>query len=245
MIPDLTPIIKPLVTRFPGAWAKAQKPHDDGEFNARVCAVLHYEHGYTQVGRNGKRGDPRVLSKDVICWRGEGPNYDPTNGNAPVTILDFIASHEAPNAHITQFAPDPNGPGAWVQPQTLEQIDAGRSPGPAPAPVPALKSRDQFAAEFVSVNAFYSSREGLQRVGGMVAGVDASVFAVLRGVADGSVLDYLAIRNACSQVLSLQCDAQSMIAWGYALMVGATPEQVIAQIRQSDEWKAKHSGEQP
>lgn len=131
-IPDFKPLITPLTTRFAGAWAKAQAAHDDGEFNARVCAVLHYEHGLANVGRNGKRGDPKVLSKDIINWKGEGPNYDPTNGHAPCTIVDFIAGHESSSAKIDQFYPDPNGPGAWVKPLTLAQIDAGEQPNPQP-----------------------------------------------------------------------------------------------------------------
>ncbi len=246
MIPtNFKELIDPLTTRFSAAWKKAQAPHDDGEFNARVCAVLHYEKGMTQVGRNGKRGDPKVLSKDVICWKGEGNNYDPTNGNAPITIIDFILSHEQSDAHIGQITPDPNGPGAWVKPLTLAQIDAGAPPSPVPVPVPALKPRETFAAEFAQVNAFYGAPEGLQRVGGMVSGVDASVFAVLRGVAEGSITDLTTIRNACAQVLGLQCDAQSMIAWGYDLMAGAAVAQCIKQIRQSDEWKTKHPGETP
>jgi hypothetical protein len=134
MIPNLKPLIEPLTTRFAAAWAKAKAPHDDGEFNERVCAVLHYEHGLTNVGRNGKRGDPNNLSKDVINWKGEGPNPDPVNGGVG-TIIDFIVSHEAPNARIDQFYPDPNGPGAWVKPLTLEEIDQGiKRPTPAPAP---------------------------------------------------------------------------------------------------------------
>lgn len=129
MIPNFVPLIEPLKSRFPSAWAKCKAPHDDGEFNARVCSVLHYEHGLTFVGRNGKRGDPKNLSKDIINWKGEGPNPDPVNGGFG-TIIDFIGSHESPQAHITQFTPDPNGPGTWVKPQTLAEIDAGAPPTP-------------------------------------------------------------------------------------------------------------------
>lgn len=131
MIPLLKPLIDPLTVRFAHAWAKAQTPEDDGEFNTRVCAVLHYELGMLEVGRNGKRGNPANLSKDVINWRGEGPNPDPINGGFG-TIIDFIPDHGSPNARIGQQYPDPNGPGAWVKPLTLAQIDAGEVPGPKP-----------------------------------------------------------------------------------------------------------------
>lgn len=122
MIPDLVPLIEPLKERFPKAWQKCLAPHDDGEFNARVASVLYYEEGLLAAGRNGKRGDPQNLSKDIINWRGEGPNPDPVNGWFG-TIIDFIAAHESPDADITQLYPDPNGPGAWVKPKTLAQID--------------------------------------------------------------------------------------------------------------------------
>lgn len=131
MIPNLIPLIEPLTTRFPSAWAKCKAPHDDGEFNARVCSVLYYEHGLTNVGRNGKRGNPKDLSKDIINWRGEGQNFDPTDGNKPCMIIDFMANHESAAVTIAQFYPDPNGPGAWVKPKTLAEIDEEYGP-PAP-----------------------------------------------------------------------------------------------------------------
>jgi hypothetical protein len=103
-----------------------------------------------------------------------------------------------------------------------------------------LKSRDQFAREFTQVNDFYAAQNGLQRVGGMVSGVDASVFSVLKRVVDGTIIDRTTIRNACEAVLKLQCDVQSMNQWGYDLLAGAKVEDVIAQITTSDEWQAKH-----
>lgn len=132
-VPNLQPLIEPLTTRFPSAWAKCLAPHDDGEFNARVCAVLYYEKGLTKVGRNGKRGNPKDLSKDIINWKGEGDNFDPTQNGLPCTIIDFIAGHESASAKIDQFYPDPNGPGAWVKPLTLAEIDAGAPPAPPAA----------------------------------------------------------------------------------------------------------------
>jgi hypothetical protein len=149
-IPNLVPLIKPLCDRFPSAWAKAKAPHDDGEFNARVCAVLYYEQGLTAVGRNGKRGNPTDLSRDIINWKGEGPNPDPVNGGFG-TIIDFIASHESPSASIAQFYPDPNGPGAWVKPLTLAQIDAGAPPVPPSTPPVAVYPGDLYFIEKVGM----------------------------------------------------------------------------------------------
>ena len=129
---------------------------------------------------------------------------------------------------------------------TPPKYDGSDSPIPQPKPpAPAMKSRDQFGAEFSRINSFYGSRDGLQRVGGMVGNVDASVFKVLREIAAGTVTDLLTIQNAAQQVLGVQCDVDAMKAWGYDLMAGATPEAIEKQIRQSGEWRAKHPGENP
>lgn len=87
------------------------------------------------------------------------------------------------------------------------------TPDPPKPPMPTLKNRDQFFAEFVQLNDFYSSEEGLQRPGGMVI--------------DGG------------------CDVVAVRQWAYDLMAGATVAQVKANIRTSDEWKAKHPEGEP
>jgi hypothetical protein len=46
-------------------------------------------------------------------------------------------------------------------------------------------------------------------------------------------------------VINGACDVSAMAQWGYDLITGATPKDVIKAIRQSDEWKAKHPGEAP
>lgn len=83
--------------------------------------------------------------------------------------------------------------------------------------VPTLKPRDQFAAEFADVDAFYADQMGLKRPGGMV--IDTAT--------------------------PVRADVVAMEQWGYDLMAGATPDEVKHQICQSDEWKVKHPGEQP
>jgi len=149
-IPNLVPLIKPLCARFPAAWKKAQRPHDDGEFNARVASVLYYELEMEQVGRNGKRGNPRDLSRDILNWKGEGNNPDPVNGGTG-TIIDFIGSHEAAGAHIVQFYTDPDGPGAWVQPLTLQQIDQQYAPPAVEVPSYEALGGDAFFRAMVGV----------------------------------------------------------------------------------------------
>ena len=116
---------------------------------------------------------------------------------------------------------------------------------PLPPPSPILKPREQFYGEFQAVNAFYAADDGLQRVGGMVAGVDASVFNVLRRIASGEITDAATIQHACAAVLLLKCDDQAMAAWCYDLLAGNTVEACRAEIRHSGEWQAKHPGETP
>lgn len=167
--PNLIPFLDPLPARFPKSWDKARHPHDDGEFNARCAAVLRYEHGFVQAGRNGKRGNPDDLSLDVINWQADalagetGPNPDPTGGSG--WIIDFIAAHEAPHASITQAYTDPSGPGAWVRPLTLLEIDdiygeeANTEPEEPPVPVvPPFPPRDEVLNAGLKFNDHYRAR---------------------------------------------------------------------------------------
>jgi hypothetical protein len=220
MIPNLIPLIEPLTRRFAAAWEKCKHAHDDGEFNARVCAVLHYELGLTDVGRNGKRGDPKNLSKDIINWRGEGPNPDPVTGGDG-TIIDFIVSHESAGAKISQFYPDPNGPGAWVKPLTLAQIDAGGgAPAPVPVPppvVPVVPGRDEALDEINWLDNFYKAPDGLQRPDGLS----------LHGKPDflGIAAWYLDVYQQARVNGKSRTEARAAY---------------VNQIKGSDEWKAKH-----
>lgn len=157
-VPNLRPYLDPLPARFPNAWAKCRAPHDDGEFNARAASVLFYEHGLTQAGRNGKRGDPNNLSRDIINWRAIAPevgqNPDPVNGGSG-TIVDIISGHEGPNAAITQGYPDPNGPGAWVRPKTLAEIDVEYGVAPAVPPFPPRNETMDFG---LALNGHYQAK---------------------------------------------------------------------------------------
>lgn len=91
-------------------------------------------------------------------------------------------------------------------------------PRPEPRPTPALrpaerpmKSRAQWADEFSRVNAFYAADDGLRRPGGMVIDRDGVPTA----------------------------DVAAMQQWGYDLLTQPLAD-VLARIRQSDEWRAKH-----
>lgn len=196
-------------------------------------------------GVNQKRGT-QGDSIDAIALPNNTGATSAVGPYPAVEIIDLVGGAEGgPSSSptlvwgdVTQSTIDKGEKGGWK----AGVVEGGSTPVP---PVPTMKPRDQFSREFIQVNDFYAAPEGLQRVGGMVSGVDASVFNVLRRIADGSITDSETIKNAAAAALKVQCDVGSMNQWGYDLMAGATPEQVIKQIRQSDEWKAKHPGETP
>jgi hypothetical protein len=88
----------------------------------------------------------------------------------------------------------------------------------APPPGPTIKPREQFYFENLQLNGFYASQAGLQRPGGMVKHDQEG-----RAVAD----------------------VEAMGAWAYDLMLGASVQDCIKAIRQSDEWRSKHPNETP
>lgn len=90
-------------------------------------------------------------------------------------------------------------------------------------PTPKIKSRDEFFPQLMEVNDFYSSREGLNRAGGMV---------IMRNVRGKDVPT---------------ADVEALGAWGYDLMTGKTVEQIKTAIRMipGGEWQQKHLGETP
>lgn len=159
-----------------------------------------------------------------------------------LVISAGIQSQRAKNANELAPEGDPSpllcNPTDFVAPAAYDGTVP--QPGPSPTPPAPKVSREQFAKDFAAVNAFYAAQEGLQRVGGMVSRVDASVFETFRKIVDGSVDDLLTIRNAARQVLLLTCDVEAMAAWGYDLANGAKVEDILAAIKGSDEYKSKH-----
>lgn len=142
-IPNHLAVVAQIAEQFPEDWRAAHTggPHTE-HFIRRVAWRLHLMD--RRFGLNGKRGNPNDISDDVVCYDGEaaGGDYDPTRGNAPVTVIDVIARAGAdPN--------DPRGPdyrpapawlyplspsaAAWVQPHPVDETVP--IPGP-PAPTP-------------------------------------------------------------------------------------------------------------
>lgn len=97
------------------------------------------------------------------------------------------------------------------------QLPTGPTPEPPEPPEPDMIPREQFAARYAEINAFYASPEGLNRPGGMV--IDS---------AD-----------------PVPADVTAMTQWGYDLASGVSVAAVKNAIVQSQEWKDKHPGQTP
>lgn len=177
----------------------------------------------------------RPPSTDVICTMNPFVGFD--------VIQDQGIPSQRLNNLVGHHGEDLTGQVVILTP-AFDWIGGGTVPTPIPpTPTPTpVKSREVFSREFAQVNAFYAAPEGLQRLGGMVSNVDASVVEVLRKVANGQITDLLTIQNACGQILMLTCDVVSMNQWGYDLVTGTSVPTVIEAIKQSDEWKLKHPG---
>ena len=167
-----------------------------------------------------KRADPtRPISDEVVVFVQAGAEYR--------TFADFLISGGSAawklSDHVEGILPVEQ---PLVNPITLDRLPENTlaptvpgctGPGPSPGPTPGLISRDEFYARFKQVNDYYAAQEGLQRPGGMV--IDTAT--------------------------PVRADHEAMGAWGYDLMLGKSVNQCITEIRQSDEWKAKHPGETP
>jgi hypothetical protein len=123
-IPNFLEEVRTAQDLFPNEWRSA---HTGGpgteDFIRLLAARLHAMD--PRCGLNGKRGDPRDISDDVIAIRGEGSAVDLVNGG-PMEIIDVIVGAGGPNPQPA-WSVAPGGPGdkgTWVAP----------SPGPTPQP---------------------------------------------------------------------------------------------------------------
>jgi hypothetical protein len=136
MIPDLRHVVENMRITYPALWGVAHTGQSgSGEFIVKVASALHAVDG--RFGLNGKRGDPRVLSEDAVCFRGfaAGGDYDPTDGGAPVTVIDVIAGAGGPNPSVAWMYPLTPSAAAWVKPPT---VTAGGATPPGVAPPPPV-----------------------------------------------------------------------------------------------------------
>jgi hypothetical protein len=142
-IPNGRHIVEQLAAQYPQEWWKAHRPSGGGPeteaFIRRLAWVLHSTVD-PRFGLNGKRGDPADISDDVVCFNGVSVlgDFDPTRGNAPVTVLDVIGGAGGPNP-TPQWGPvGPSPRAAWVRPEPVGGVSSGGGGTPLPAPpVPA------------------------------------------------------------------------------------------------------------
>ena len=138
MIPNYLADVEQAMRDYPGSWRNAHTGNAQTEDFIRLLAArLHAKD--PRFGLNGKRGNPNDISDDALNFRGEGPGHDPTNGNAPITVIDVIGGAGGPDPRpLWQVFSELPGPGAWVQPTAPASSTAPPPPPVAPpAPVPA------------------------------------------------------------------------------------------------------------
>jgi hypothetical protein len=138
-IPNGRHIVEQLAAQYPQEWWDAHRPSGGGPkteaFIRRLAWVLHSTVD-PRFGLNGKRGDPADISDDVVCFDGVSVlgDFDPTRGNAPVTVLDVIGGAGGPNP-TPQWGPvGPSPRAAWVRPEPVGGVSSGGGGTPLPAP---------------------------------------------------------------------------------------------------------------
>lgn len=135
-VPNMLTEVQRLKTKFPQAWKDAHTNNANTEgFIKLLAAHLHALN--PAFGLNGKRGNPHDISDDAINFKGEGADFDPTDGNAPRTVIDVIAGAGGPNPQaqwaIVTRSEAPVG-AAWIKPEGDIVIP---DPIPTPTPTPA------------------------------------------------------------------------------------------------------------
>jgi hypothetical protein len=135
-VPNHRDDVAAAAARYPDAWRHAHTGDARTEEFIRLLARdLHAIN--PRFGLNGKRGNPNDISDDALCYRGEGDQFDPTNGNAPVSVIDVIVGAGGPSpAPGWGTFPGNVHAAAWVQPEPVAEPVPAPTPTPAPVPPP-------------------------------------------------------------------------------------------------------------
>lgn len=134
MIPNLLPEVEACKRENPVAWANAHTGNAQSDDFIKLLAARCHAID-SRFGNNGKRGNALDLSDDALCFKGEGADFDPTDGNAPRTVIDVIGAAGSPAAVPTWVIvtnPDKPVGAAWVKP------NAAPAPEPPPHVCPTL-----------------------------------------------------------------------------------------------------------
>ena len=173
---------------YPEAWRNAHTGNSHTEDFIRILAWEAHQND-PNFGLNGKRGDPNDISDDVLNYKGEGADTDPTAGNAPRTVIDVIADAGGPNptpawAIVTNAGAPVKA--AWVQPTDPGVEEPLPEPTPEPIPVPSYPGDAYFTTNIgVPLEADY------KKVGQSLNAGSATWFArtIWRHVVEGMPID--------------------------------------------------------
>jgi hypothetical protein len=137
MIPNHLAVVARLAAAYPAEWSAAHRGGPDTEaFIRRLAWELHQID--PRFGLNGKRGNPDDLSDDCVCFDGfaSGADYDPTRGNAPVTVIDVIGGAGGSNPTAAWSHPLTPAAAAWVRPAPVSGTGGGGGTVDPPVVVP-------------------------------------------------------------------------------------------------------------
>lgn len=162
MIPNYLEDVKAAQRKYPAEWKAA---HVDGHPKRYDFIVLLARDLYqkdTNVGCNGKRGDPRNLSMDAlnIIDPEDGPGRTPNGKRCWVVDVIARAGGSNPEPMWGAFSDPVASSGAWVHPMAV-MLE------PEPVKSKILPKGEAFA-KLQALNAFYQAPEGLQRPGGLI-----------------------------------------------------------------------------
>jgi hypothetical protein len=216
---DVLGLIESVARRYPRAWqlahSTAPERHD---FAILVARELFTESGGT-IGGNWRRAVIGDFSMDGLSIE------NPADGR--YYFRDYIVGAGGPHARISYDAHPFGVPGSYPPLEThgtYGPVDPG-SGTTKPTPEDLLKllpDRGRMMAAGRRLHAYYKAPEGLQRELGLWTGSEPD----FEGIA--AWRDDVWLRA----VLSGKSDAEAF-------------DEVIKQIRRSDEWRGKHPGETP
>jgi hypothetical protein len=155
-LPNYVETVRRLAAEYPSEWNAAHRGGPDTEdFAKRLAWTLHQMD--PRVGLCGQYGDPSRIGDDSLVIRVPGyPQWDPTDNNRDVAVVDFIigAGGSNPQPGWQAF---PNLPhlAAWVQPKPVGASVPAPKPCPdpkahEPKPVPPYPDEPTFWAAYES-----------------------------------------------------------------------------------------------
>lgn len=165
-VPNYRQHVQACIDRYPAAWGCLNE--------ARACKLdfiilcARDIHGFDMaVGLNGKRGDPRNLSADILDFKGLGTTVDVIHGGA-LAIVDIAFASDDPARRRVDWNQHDIGPGTWVDPFSVDPSTGGALQPPTPQPPAAdpigraLQQIDQMHGWLKEIITFVRALQGQQ-----------------------------------------------------------------------------------